>query len=210
MDGSYTTSGGTGGPVNYTLSTDPSRTVNLSVDDDFRTGTAGQGIAFTTLAGTGGSGVDTATTAINTGDVFSFSFNAHDLFDTENGIYEFKVDIQLVGGTTETVFDTGNAIAGLGENGFGAAVAYTVPNGSTGSRIVGDNSNVNVGEDGAFFGFTSTSAVESITLTKTTVEDFNDNWGFDQFNVVSTAAVPEPSSTSITWFRRFCITPAPP
>ncbi|GEM_PF-4352535 len=195
VDGTYTTSGGTGGAVNYTLATNPSRTVALSTNNDFETGTMGQGIFFNTLAGTGSASVDTATMTINTGDVFSFSFNVHDLFDTRTGTYGFKVEIKLVGEAIETVFDTGNAIAGIGGN-SSASVAYTGPGGSTGSRILGDDSNADVGEDGAFFGFTSTSALESITLTKTTVDDRNDNWAFDEFNVVSTPAIPEPSSTT--------------
>lgn len=96
------------------------------------------------------------------------------------------------------MFNTGNEIAGIGGN-ASATVAYTGLGGTTGSRILGDDSNTNVGEDGAFLGFTSTSALESIILTKTTADDQNDNWGFDQFNVISTAAiaVPEPSSSAL-------------
>lgn len=193
VDGIYMTSGGTGGSVNYTLTTNPSRTVAFSTLDDFETGTAGQGIRFTNLAGTGDAGVDTATIGINAGIVFSFSFNLHDLFDTAGGEYGFKVDITIVGGGSETVFDTGNDIDGIGGN-ASASIAYTGPGGSIGSVILGDDSNLNVGEDGSFFGFTSTSAIETITLTKTTVNDGNDNWAFDEFNVISTAAIPEPSS----------------
>lgn len=203
--GTYTTAGGTGGTVEYALGITPSRDVFLSTDtnpsnnsNDFRTGTSGQGIYFNTARGTGSAGVDVATMTITQGnpafsDVHSFSFNVHDMFDTASGVYGFKVEIQAVGMPSVTVFDTGNAIAGIGGD-SSASVAYTGPGGSMGSIILGDDSNANVGEDGNFFGFTSTDAIASITLTKTTVSDGNDNWAFDEFNFVSTSPVPEPSS----------------
>lgn len=202
VDGTYTTSGGTGGVVEYVLATTAAQSVEFSNNADFLTGTTGQGIRFSTPSGSGSSGVDTVTMTMTAGnamfdDVFAFSISVHDLFDTINGEYGFKIDIKLVGEASVTVFDTGNAIDGIGGN-ASASIAYTGPGGSSGSRILGDNSNANVGDDGAFFGFTSTTALESITLTKTTVDDGNDNWGFDEFNVVEIPAIPEPSTTLLT------------
>lgn len=194
VDGSYTTSGGTGGSVGYTLATTATPSVALSAANDFRTGTSGNGIRFT-----GGVGNDIVTLTVTSGTVYSFSFNIHDLFDTTNGTYGFKVEIQTLGGAFETVFDTGNSVAGIGGNSVNS-VNYALGDftgTADGSRLFGDDTNPSIGEDGSFFGFATTTQLEAIRLTKSTTVNANDNWAYDEFNVVSTAAIPEPTSFAL-------------